>query len=55
MAAAAKEGGMRGRARGAFKGKAGPRRAGLGESCGAGITAENLGRLLLRSASGKGG
>jgi hypothetical protein len=50
-----KEGGTRGRARGVFKGEAGPRRAGLREGRGAGITAENHGWLLLRSASGKEG
>ena len=38
-----------------LKGKAGPRRAGLRGGRGAGITAENLGWLLLRSASVKGG
>ena len=38
-----------------LKGMAGPRRAGLRGGRGAGITAEKFGRLLLRSASGKGG
>ena len=38
-----------------LKGKAGPRHAGLREGRDAGITAENLGWLLLRSASVKGG
>ena len=38
-----------------LKGMAGPRRAGLRGGRGAGITAENLGWLLLRSASVKGG
>jgi len=46
---------MRERPRGVFKEEGRPRHEGLGESRGAGITAENLGRLLLRSASGKGG